>query len=194
MPLLCAFLMIKLEPLFTWLARERPAVLPISMFALVGGLLVARIRRWLIVVLCYAICLLAARDALQIYHLPVQIDYQIIESIYPFIWILLSLLAGIAGTMEAIHPSSIWARRCYFATASLYFSGHGLLSLLTHPTWEAVVLLVTSLVAFVGIFLAHKIIAAEEEMMPEDADIRALAEEADLRSKKLASREWRENH
>jgi|YelNatPaOPRAMG01_1025707.scaffolds.fasta_scaffold02844_17 low affinity Fe/Cu permease len=193
-PLTLAFALLQMEPLFTWLARERPGILPVSMFALIGGLLVSRIRRWLIVILCYGICLLAMKDSFKVPLIPALIDYQFIETLYPFIWLFLAALAATAGSVEALSPGSVWARRSYFAAAGVYFSGHGLLSLLSYPNWEGLVMLATGIVAFIGVFLAQRIVASEIAAMPEDEDIRALAQMAEKRARHLQSKEWRENH
>jgi hypothetical protein len=180
------------EQRLTVLAQERPGVLPVAMVALVAALLSAYIRRWLIVTLCFGISLLALRDTFRIVPLPPAVDYVWVERIYPFGWGLLALLAAIAGAMEALRPGSVLARRFYFGAASLYFSGHGLISFLKAYNWQSMILFLTGLVALVGVFTAHKIVAAEDAGAQEDEDIRALEEDNTRRAQRLAAREWRD--
>jgi hypothetical protein len=193
-PMAVALIVLRSEQRLTVLAQERPGIIPVAMVALVAGLLSPYVRRWLIVTLCFGISLLALRDTFRIVPLPAAVDYVWVERIYPFGWGLLSLLAVIAGAMEALQPGSVLARRFYFAAASLYFSGHGLISFLKVHNWQSLVLFLTGLVAFVGIFTAHKIVAAEEATEPDDEDMRALAGQEAERERRLAAREWREAH
>jgi hypothetical protein len=191
-PMAVALIVLRSEQQLTILAQERPGVIPVAMVALVAGLLSPYVRRWLIVTLCFGISLLALRDTFRIVPLPPAVDYVWVERIYPFGWGLLSLLAALAGAVEALQPGSVLARRCYFAAASLYFSGHGLISFLKVHNWQSLILFLTGLVALVGVFTAHRIVAAEEATASEDADIQALAERNAERERRLASREWRE--
>ena len=191
-PIAVALILLRSEQRLTTLAQQRPGIVPVAMVALGAGLLSPRVRRWLIVTLCFGISLLALRDTFRIVPLPPAIDYVWVEHIYPFGWGLLALLAAVAGSMEALHPGSVLARRFYFGAASLYFSGHGLISFLKVYNWQSMVLFLTGLVALVGVFTAHRIVAAEEASKPEDEDIRALAESSARRAQRLAAREWRD--
>ena len=192
-PLVGAFLMIGLEPQFTRLVQDRPGTLPVAMVALLGGLLLARVRRYLIVTLCFSISLLAISDAINNVP-PAIIDTTTVDAFYPYGWAILAMLAAGAGVGEAICAGSVLARRCYFATAALYFSVHGLLSLLRIVSWEGVALVVTGLVAWMGVLMAHRIVAAEIEDAPEDDDIRVMSEQNARRAAQLASKEWLDTH
>lgn len=207
LPAAIAALLIYSEPWLTYLAQTRPGVLPVAMVVLLGGLLLGRVRRWLIVTLCYGITLLAARDVILAYNgilippsLPAVIDYVNVEAVYsvvrslhPYGWALLAMLSAVAGTLEAIRPGSVVARRYYFGSAALYFMGHAFFGLVKQPSWESIVLLLIGLVAFAGIFLAHRIVAAEEVADQEDEDIRQMAASLRRRAENLALREWRDN-
>lgn len=189
-PLLAAYLMIRLEPVFSTLAAERPGVLPVAMVALIGGILTPRVRRWLIVTLCYCIALLAIRDV-SATTLPPVLNYPQIERLVPAGWATLAALASLAAIMEARVPGSVGGRRCYFGAASLYFIGHGLFGFLKSANWSSLVLLVTGVIAMAGVFYAPRIVLAENEM-EEDEDMRALAEREAMRAARLASREWKD--
>lgn len=193
-PLAAAFVVIHLETPFAALAQRRPAVLPITMVALVAGLLSPYIRRWLIVTLCFGISLLAWHDTFRDVPLPLEMSYPLVESIYPFLWGLLAVLAFVAGAAEALRPGSVWARRCYFAAASVYFSGHGLMAFLKQHDWQSIVLLVTGVISLVGAITAPRVVASESAPDPLDDDLRTLAEEREQRAARLAAREWREAH
>jgi hypothetical protein len=196
-PLSVAFLLIKLDDAgwLTALAKNRPGVLPVAMAALLGGLLLSHVRRWLIVTLCFGVSLLALRDSIYP-KVPPELDriYDGIEmkSLYQFGWMLLASLAAVAGAGEALRPGLVWARRCYFGAASLYLSGHGVIGLLRQMNAESLVLLVCGVVALAGVFMAHRIVAAEEEEQGHE-DLRALEEQRARRAEQLAAREWREN-
>lgn len=195
-PLTAAFLAIVLEPFLTALAVSRPGVLPVAMVTLLGLLLLPRARRLLLVTLCYGVALLAFRDAFRVVPPPPLIDYDITEDLFPIlrplVWGMVAILAGTAGTLEAIEPGRVTARRCYFAAAALYFSGNGLLGLLRTVNWEALALLATGIGAAFGVLYAHRIVAAEKETEAEDDDIRALAELPAKRAALIAAREWQD--
>src|SRR5438045_1407344 len=99
-PFAFAFAIIKLEGWLATIAVARPGILPIAMVSLAAGMLVPAARRWLIVTLCYGIGLLAWRDTFRFVALPAQLDYDIVERIYPLGWLSLSLLAFGAGVVE----------------------------------------------------------------------------------------------
>lgn len=191
-PLALAYALIRCEPWLTGLMRTRPGVLPIAMVALAIGIVIARVRRWLIVTLCYGIGLLALRDLQNLAPLPPQVDYVFIEQVYPYGWGFLAVIALAAGAAEALYPSSIWARRCYFGAAALYLGGHGLIALLSHPNYNAAILLITGLFAAGGVFYAPQIVAREELDERDDEDLQALREHAAERQKSLARLEWQE--
>jgi len=195
-PLIGALSAIALEPYLTALAIARPGTLPVAMVTLLGLLLLPRARRLLLVTLCYGVALLAFRDAFRITSPPPLIDYDITEDLFPIlrpiVWGLIAILAGTAGTLEAIEPGRVIARRCYFAAAALYFSGNGLLGLLRVVNWESLALLVTGIGAALGVLFAHRIVAAEKETEVEEDDIRALAELPAKRAAIIASREWQD--
>lgn len=191
-PLTIAYAAIALEGPLTAFAVDHPGTLPVAMVSLVACLLLPAARRWIIVTLCFGISLLAWRDTFRPVWIPPAIDYEMVERIYPFGWALLALLASVAGVAEALRPGSVWARRCYFATATVYFGGHGIFSFIKFPNWQSAVMIATGLVAAVGIFNAQRIVASEKQQAAEDEDIVALAAEPQRRSARLADREWRE--
>jgi hypothetical protein len=192
-PFVIALAVIELEGWLANAAIARPGILPVVMVALVAGMLMPTARRWLIVTLCFGIGLLAFRDTFRIVPIPAEIDYVIVEQLYPVGWMSLSLLAFGAGIAEALRPGSVWARRCYFAAAFVYFTGHGLISFLKFHQWQSLVMLATGAIAVFGIATAKRVIASEDDTT-EEADIKALAEQNARRSARIADREWRESH
>jgi hypothetical protein len=190
-PFLAAYAAIRLEPALTALAASRPGVLPVAMCAMVFGLLIHRVRNFLIITLCFGIAQLAYRDMLH-GRVPAQIDYVIVERLYPAGWGLLALLALGAGIAESIRPGSVYARRCYFAAAAVYLLGHGAMQWMVGHIADGLVLTITGIFAGVGVVVAPRIIRAEADFAPEDEDIRALREADDRRAKALAGREWQD--
>lgn len=191
-PLTIAFVVVCWESRLAALAQNHPGILPVTLVALIAGLLYPAIRRWLIVTLCFGVGILALRDAFSVLRLPAQIDYLFMESVYPYAWGLLALLACTAGVVEALRPGSVWARRCYFGAAFLYFFGHGALSFLRMHNWPSVVLMLSGICSLYGIVTARRIVATELEMEAEDEDLRALEQQRELRAQRLAACEWHE--
>lgn len=191
-PLTLAYAVIALEGPLAAFAVDHPGLLPVALVSLVACFLMPSARRLLVVTLCFGISLLAWHDTFRPVWIPPAIDYEIVEHIYPYGWALLAILALVAGVAEAVHPGSVWARRCYFAAATVYFGGHGIFSFIKYPNWQSVVMIATGIVAVIGIFRAQSIVAAENEGASEDEDIRALAEQTERRSARLADSEWRE--
>jgi hypothetical protein len=191
-PLLLAYLAITLEPYLTDLANHRPGVLPVAMVALIFAILIQRLRRWLIVTLCFGIFVLALRDMTNPVIIPPQIDYVVVERLIPYAWLLLALCAGFAGAAEALRPGSVLARRFYFATAAIYLGGHGSMALLREPSFTAAVLLVSGLLAVVGVVRAEKIVANEVPTPEQSADLKAIAAREQGRADRLREREWRD--
>ena len=192
-PLAISLTLLKIEPVLGQLARDRPGIVPVSMVALVAGFLLPFARRWLIVTLCFGVGLLAMRDTFGEHILPAGLDYVAFNKIYPFGWGALSLLAFSAGIGEAIHPGSIWARRCYFGAAALYFLGHGVVSFIKIANWQSAILTVVGLVALSGVFMADRVVEAENATEPVDEDIKALNDRQMERVSKLSAREWRDD-
>ena len=172
------------------LAKERPGIVPVALVGLVAGFVLPFARRWLVVTLCFGVGLLALRDTFGTHLLPAALDFEGVNRIYPFGWGFLAALAFFAGIGEAVHPGSVWARRCYFGVAALYFLGHGIISFIKVPNYQSGILAVVGLVALYGVRMADKVVEAEEEDEVLDEDIRAIIENQSDRSKKLASREW----
>ncbi|MCC6729048.1 MAG: hypothetical protein IT208_06890 [Chthonomonadales bacterium] len=194
-PLGAALTLIYTEPYLTRFAASHQGVLPLAMFSLVGAILVTRVRRWLIVTLCFGVALLALRDAAGPVRLPAELDYDygaILGPLSPVIWGLVALLAGAAGAVEALRPGTVLARRCYFGTAALYLAGHGALGLLARVDVASAVLLVTGIASGVGVFTAGQIVAREEDEAPLEPDIAAMRESQRQRAEALASREWKD--
>jgi hypothetical protein len=192
LPLAAAFIVLDSEGALVALAQSRPGIVPVSIAALLGGLLVPYVRQWLIVSLCFGISLLAVKDSFWANARIGTFDYIWLAHAYKIAWGFLALFAAGAAIVEALKPESIWARRCYFAAAALYFGGHGVTAFLKKPSWEALVLTATGIVAVAGVFFADRIVNSEEENEPEDEDVVAHRERVARRSAALASREWRD--
>jgi hypothetical protein len=148
-----------------------------------------RIRHWVIVSLCFTVALLAFRDSLRFAALPQFLDQRFVHIFYPFAWITVAVMAAAAGWLEASNPGNIAGRRFYFATVSLYLSGHGLMQLLWFPSWDAIVLLLTGVVAGIAVLFADRMYA--EETDPPVIEDPAL-ESADSRRERVAKHEWRD--
>jgi hypothetical protein len=192
LPLAAAYVVIDSDTALIALAKARPGIVPVSIFALLGGLLVPYVRHWMIVSLCFGIALLAVKDSFWTNGPVHGFDSIWVARGYKVAWGLLALFAAAAAVGEAVKPDSILARRCYFAVAALYFGGHGVTGFLKKPSWESLILVVTGIVAVAGAIFADRIVSSEEENQPEDEDVLAHRERVARRTAALASREWRD--
>ena len=183
-----AALCLALAPRIEWLARQRPGFVPVAMAVLLGGLLHPRVRHWFIISLCFSVSLLAVKDMLRTVPMPPQIDWAASHAAYPVVWLLVAVLAAAAGVLEALHPGSVAARRCYFATAAVYFTGHGFTGFLWEGNWQTLAALAIGVVASLGAVFAHRLDANTESPVSEDVDEARAAKTRE----KVAAREWHE--
>jgi hypothetical protein len=91
-------------------------------------------------------------------------------------------------------PGAVWARRCYFGAAALYFSGLGINCYGPRGSWQAVVLCSTGITAAIGCIFAHRIVATEwieetETEITDEAEQR-LRDAEHLRA--LRDKEWQD--
>ncbi len=193
-PALAALIVVLLEPVLTVWMKGRESVLPLAMLLLLSAMLHPRLRHLLVVTLCYGVAFLALRDALRVQPLPPSMDYDLIEEARPVALCLVAGLATLAAVTETVHPGTVWARRCYFGAAALYFTGIGLLNFIWHSSWQSILLCVTGVIALFGCIFAQHIVSEEaEEAIVESANDEAQQREreaAHLRA--LRAKEWRE--
>ena len=176
-------------PVLTAISKQRPGVVPVGMAIILAGLMNQRIRHWVIVSLCFTVALLAFRDSLRFAALPPFLDQRFVHIVYPFAWITVAIMAGAAGWLEAREPGNLAGRRFYFATVSLYLTGHGLMQLLWFPSWDAIVLLLTGMVAGIAVLFADRMYP-EEADPPESEELSS--DSADSRRERVAKHEWRD--
>lgn len=176
-------------------AGQHEAVLPLAVIVLLLSLLSRRLRSLLILTLCYGVAFMAVRDIFRVgsQPLPQIINYDFLDQSRPAILLLIAGLSGTAAFMETFHPGTVWARRCYFASAALYFIGLGIIHIGKYGSWKAVLLCVTGVTAVFGCIFAERIVSAEieeEEEEISDEVVQELVEQAHHRS--LLAKEWHE--
>jgi hypothetical protein len=126
--------------------------------------------------------------------LPPALDYLIIDAARPIGLLLVGVLAGAAAIVESRQPGTVWARRCYFGAAALYFIGTGVINYGWHGSWKGLLLCATGAMALFGCILAPRIIASEQEA-DEEASA-TIDDEEEQRERdfahlqKLRAREW----
>lgn len=172
---------------------QREAVLPLAVIVLLLSLLSKRLRSLLILTLCYGVAFMAVRDIGRVgsQPLPQIINYDFLDRLRPAILLLIAGLAATAAFMETFNPGTVWARRCYFAAAALYFLGLGIIHIGKYGSWKAVLLCVTGVTAVFGCIFADRIVSAEQEEEEEeisDAEVQGIVEAAHQRS--LRAKEW----
>jgi hypothetical protein len=193
-PACAALLVVLLEPVFTAWMKGRESVLPLAMLLLLSALLHPRLRHLLIVTLCFGVAFLALRDALHVQLLPPMIDYDIIDEVRPAALLIVAGLAAIAAVIESLRPGTVWARRCYFGAAALYFTGIGIINYGWHGSWQSVMLCVTGVIALFGCLFAHRIVADEAAFEAEEVvNDEAIQQEREAAHRKvLRAKEWRD--
>lgn len=177
-----------------WVGRHE-AVLPLAVIVLLLSLLSVRLRSLLILTLCYGVAFMAVRDIGRVgsQPLPQAINFDFLDQSRPAILLLIAGLSATAAFMESFNPGTVWARRCYFGAAALYFIGLGIIHIGKYGSWKAVLLCVTGVTAIFGCIFADHIVSAEiEEEEPDISDevVQGLVEAAHHRS--LLANEWHE--
>jgi len=194
-PLVAAFAVWK-EPLLTRLSRSHEAMLPLAIMLLLAALLHPRLRQYLVVTLCYGVGCLALHDEQRLARvpLPAALNYDWVDAMRPIGLWLVAGLAAVSGMVETMKPGTVWARRCYFGAAGVYFTGLGFVNYLTFHSWQGVVLSFTGLAAFGGCIMAHRVAAAEAEEAEDPPDDEILQQTRDTaHHTALRAKEWRDN-
>lgn len=195
LPALIAALSVWCEPVLTRWAKEREAVLPFVVFLLLAALMHPRLRTLLMTTLCYFVACLAVRDAINNTRtpLPELLNYDFVYQLRPAALCIVAGLAAVAAFTESLHPGTVWARRCYFGAAALYFIGIGVYTFCWHYSWQALLLTTMGFAALYGCFFAHEIVASETES--EESPESDVVEQQDRETQHLHAlrvKEWRE--
>jgi hypothetical protein len=194
-PVLGAGIAVMNENSLTVWAGNHQAVLPLAVIVLLLSLLSHRLRSVLILTLCYGVAFMAVRDIFRVgsQPLPQAIDYDFLDHSRPAILLIIAGLAATAAFMETFHPGTVWARRCYFGAAALYFIGLGIIHIGKYGSWKAVLLCITGVTAVFGCIFAERIVSAEVEEEEDDLSdevVQGMVEAAHRRS--LQDKEWHE--
>lgn len=195
-PLLLAGGAVALEPWLTGLVAGREAALPLVVFVVLLALLHPRIRTLMTVTLCYGVACMAVRDVVMARNVPLppNLDYLIVDALRPVGLLLVAVLAAAAAIGETVRPGTVWARRCYFGAAALYFTGTGVINYAWHGSWKGLLLCITGVMALLGSVLAHRIVASEQEEVLEAGDKSSDEEEQRQRDlahlQTLRAKEW----
>ena len=194
-PPLIAGAALLLEAPLTRAFNHREAMLPVVLFVLLSAVLHPRLRTLVIVTLCYGVAGMALRDAFSARSTPMppDMDYLILDTARPVTLLLVAALAIASAIGETRQPGTVWARRCYFGAAALYFIGIGLINIGWHSSWRGYMLFVIGLIAAGGCFSASRIVASEqeEEQAEKDfADSQYQVERNEAHQRILQAKEW----
>lgn len=148
--------------LTTW-ANRHEATLLLILFALVGSLVHPRLRHLVITSLCYGVAFLAARDIFFPLGLPSSLHTAFMEHVRMGALFTVSMLTLGAAVAESISPGTVWARRCYFGGAALYFLGTGVINYHSFHSWQSIMMVITGVAALAGSIFAQKIVEMERE-------------------------------
>jgi hypothetical protein len=196
-PALIAFVAVALEPALTAWSHDRAAALPLGTVLLLAVLLHSNMRHLLMITLCYGVSFLALRDIVRLpwSPLPQPLNYEEWEVLRLLDFILVAGLSATAAICETVRSGTVWARRCYFGAACLYFLGLGIITYFRHTSWQAILLAVTGVTAGMGCVFAHKIVAteaieAEADPLQSDEMLQQAREVAHRAA--LHAKEWRD--
>lgn len=196
-PAVFAALIVLFEPQITAWAIGRQSLLPLIVFLLLASLLHPALRQFLMITLCYGVALMAFRDTFRVKSLvlPSTLDNDLWDAARPLALLLVAGLSTTAAIAETLKPGTVWARRCYFAAAGLYFTGCGFLSYVWMHSWQSIVLCATGVMALIGCLFAPRIVASELEAdrvtEVSDEAIQSLVEAAHHRA--LQAKEWHDS-
>ena len=129
-PAIPALLAVLLEARLKRWAAEREAILPLILFLLISSLVYPRVRALMMVSLCYGVAFLALRDAIASSHqsLPPAIAYDFVEVLRPILYVIVAGLAIASAYIQTVNSGQVWARRCYFGAAAVYFLSTGVIT------------------------------------------------------------------
>lgn len=197
-PAVLAFAAVYFEQAISAYARGRSAVLPLATLLLLSILLHPRLRYLLMITLCYGVSFLALRDVLfrSVPGLPPPLNYLEWEALKVIDLLIVAGLSATAALTETLRPGTVWARRCYFGAAGLYFFGMGLVSYFRFMSWQSLLLAVTGITALMGCVFAHRIVSTEaEEVIEEDVATDEMLQQAHEAAHRAAlhAKEWRDN-
>jgi hypothetical protein len=161
-PALALLCVLKGTALTNW-ANRHEATLLIILFALVGSLVHPQLRHLVITSLCYGVAFLAARDMFFPLGLPPGLRNGFYQHLRMAALCTVSILTLSAAIAESFSPGAVWARRCYFGGAALYFLGTGVLNYRMVQSWQSIMMVITGLASFAGSAFAHKIVEIEKE-------------------------------
>lgn len=194
-PPIIAFLGVTRSDEITFWANHHETTLLIILFALVGSLVHAQLRHVVITSLCYGVAFLAARDVSFTLGLPADMRHGIFPVARMVALCTISILTLAAALGESFKPGTVWARRCYFGGASLYFFGTGIVSYDISHSWQAIMMIITGVAALGGAVFANKIVEMEKEETEDapdadDEDLIEIKRQEHLR--KLRDMEWKD--
>lgn len=186
------------EPAFSSWSRGQITALPLVTLLLLSALVHPRLRHMLMITLCFGVSFLALRDIVCLSQtpLPSPLNYEEWEALHVINLLFVAVLSATAAVTETIRPGTVWARRCYFGAAGLYFFGFGIVTYFRHTSWQAIVMIGTGITAGIGCAFAHRIVATEtvdsdEAHMPSDEMLQQAREAAHRAA--LQAKEWRDN-
>lgn len=197
-----AFVAVHLEPVVAVWTKGRAAALPLIMLVIGTSLLNPKMRHLLIITLCYGVTFLALNDT--IFHekqwmlltsLPHFIDRDLAETVILTGLLIVAGLSAVAALGETLRPGTVWARRCYFGAAALYFGGQGINCFGPRGSWQALVFCVIGVMAAFGCFFADRIVSSdmdeEVEIEVSDESEQRVRDAQHLRA--LRDKEWQDN-
>ena len=194
-PPLIAGTALVLEAPLTRAFNHREAMLPVVLFVLLSAILHPRLRNLVIVTLCYGVAGMALRDAFSARSTPMppEMDYLVLDTARPVVLLFVAALALASAIGETRQPGTVWARRCYFGAAALYFTGIGLINIGWHSSWRGYMLFAIGLIAAKGCFSASRIVAserAEDEAEKAFVDSEYQLERNAAHRRTLQAKEW----
>jgi len=192
-PLVAGLCVLYSQRIMTWTATHETAFL-LFLFAIVGCLLHVKMRRIVIITLCYGVSCLAARDIFFTMGLPASIRTGIYPALRMIALASISLLTLAAAAGESFFPGTVIARRCYFAGASLYFFGTGYINFIKLHSWQSMMMLITGAAALLAAIYARAIVESEtEEALDLPGDSEDLTKlRAQEHHRRVLAKEWKD--
>ncbi len=174
-----------------WLASHQVA-LPAGIFLLLAAMFVPRLRRFLIVTLCFAVGLFTLRQGFAAYlsvtsGVSKTLFLDEFDGVFLFVVSFLMLLAGIGETSQA---EQVWTRRCYLGGASIYFLLQAYVAFSLFGSARSIIFAVAGITAFGGMIFARRLVEIPGIDPPEENSLQ-LSKDAAHRAT-LIAKEWRD--
>jgi len=171
-------------------AARRPGLLALGVLTLALAMLFRRLRSYLVIALAYGAALLALAGAVRSSTDGAPDAVLAVAGLYRVAWVVLFALAAFAGTLEAVRPGTVLAKRCLFAAAAIFLAGHGTVGIVTAPNALSLAAILAGACSLVAAAFSHRLTVPITGQ--PNSDIPTASALGAARRARLGMAEWRD--